>query len=108
MDAALHKEWSDDEIAQRPLSKIWPKADVDAIEDTYIAALAHAARAEIPAKPRVAYKVDRWAQQVKLLRGLTLKVSDGKISKDALNEALSKNRTQQRKLTPEAIEYYRN
>lgn len=60
-----------------PLSEIWPAQDVDAIEDTFSAAFAFAARAEIPPKPRTPYKVRAWAGKVKSLRMLVSRVVDG-------------------------------
>jgi hypothetical protein len=68
--AEANKEFSDDELASLPLSKVWPKESVDAIEDKTMAAIATAIRAEIPAKPRTSYKVKRWVEQVKGVRGL--------------------------------------
>ncbi|MEI7532873.1 MAG: sigma-70 family RNA polymerase sigma factor [Verrucomicrobiae bacterium] len=68
--ASLAKEYSDDDIAGRTLSEIWPKSEVDAIEDTQLAAVAHAVRSEVPAKPRKGYKLSRWVETVKLVRGL--------------------------------------
>jgi hypothetical protein len=68
--AAMKKEYSDDDIASLPLSKIWPADLSDKIEDPYVAAIAFAARQELPSRPRVAYKVARWVEQVKTLRSL--------------------------------------
>lgn len=68
--ASMAREISDDDIARLPLSEIWPKSEVDAIADIPLAALATAVRAEIPAKPRQSYKVQRWAEKVKQVRGL--------------------------------------
>lgn len=70
ISASMNREISDDDIARLPLSEIWPKSEVDAIEDIPLAALATAVRAEIPAKPRQGYKVQRWAEKVKQVRGL--------------------------------------
>jgi hypothetical protein len=61
---------SDDDIANLPLSKIWPKDEIEKIEDDFTAALFTAARAEIPSKPRTSYKVRAWVDKVKLYRGL--------------------------------------
>jgi RNA polymerase sigma factor (sigma-70 family) len=70
ISASMNREISDDDIARLPLSEIWPKAEVDAIEDIPLAALATAARGEIPSKPRQGYKVQRWAEKVKQVRAL--------------------------------------
>jgi hypothetical protein len=68
MAPSISKEFTDDEIAAAPLSKIWPKTEVETIEDILTAAIAHAIRAEIPAKPRQGYKLRRWVERVKLVR----------------------------------------
>lgn len=85
---AIEKEFSDEEIATLPLSKIWPKGEVDDIEDTYAAAVAHAARQEIPAKPRQSYKVRVWVQKVRGVRNLAQWVLGGAYTKEAFNEKL--------------------
>jgi len=58
-------EMSDTDIASQPLSKIWPKSEVDSIEDVQAAAVATVLRDQIPAKPRKGWKVSRWVEQVK-------------------------------------------
>lgn len=68
--AAIKQEYSDSDIASLPLSKIWPADLAEKIEDKFVAAFAFAARQEIPAKPRVKYKVDSWVKKVKILRDL--------------------------------------
>jgi len=68
--ASLDKDLSDGDFARKPLSEIWPKSDVDAIEDVQLAAVAHAIRSEIPSKPRNGYKLTRWVSQVKTVREL--------------------------------------
>lgn len=70
MPPSLQEEITDEQIASQPLSKIWPANAHEAIEDDLLAAVAFAARAEIPAKPRVSYRVKAWVQQVKLLRAM--------------------------------------
>ena len=65
--ASAISEMDDAEIASKTLSQLWPKASIDKIESAFPAAFAHAARAEIPNKPRVKYKLDRWVKQVKML-----------------------------------------
>jgi hypothetical protein len=70
LQAESAKAFTDDELANLPLSKIWPKETVDAIEDPFIAAFATAARDEVPAKPRTGHKVKRWVEKVKALRDM--------------------------------------
>lgn len=85
---AMAKEWTDDDIAGQPLSKIWPKSEVDAIDDTFIAAVAFAARSEIPTKPKKGYKVQSWVEKVKGLRAMTRMILDGAIEKETFAEKL--------------------
>lgn len=67
---SLKEDLGDEQIASQPLSKIWPADAHEGIEDPTAAALAFAARAEIPAKPRKAGKLRRWVEKVKSLRGI--------------------------------------
>lgn len=72
----------DDDIASQPLSKVWPAPDYQALIESGtspdVVAFIRAARDEIPAKPRVGYKVKGWASKVKTLRGLALDMISGK------------------------------
>ncbi len=89
--AALAREFSDEELATQPLSTIWPKMDVDAIENPFVAAFSYAARAEIPSKPRKGYKLAWWVSQVKALRNLTshiLNLTEEKVRELALGSHL--------------------
>lgn len=61
----------DEAIAGSTLSELWPKGEVDKIDDPFHAAAYWALRSEIPAKPRVAYKLKRWVTKIKEAR-LTL------------------------------------
>jgi len=74
----------DADIAAQPLSKIWPAPEyqklIDAGTNAKAVAAVRALRDEVPAKPRTAWKVKRWAEQVKTLRGLANDVMDGKIT----------------------------
>lgn len=63
-------DMSDEAIAGSTLSKLWPKSEIDRIENETAAALYHAIREEIPAKPRSRYKVQRWVDKVKAVRTL--------------------------------------
>jgi hypothetical protein len=84
MAAKLTEDLADDDIARRPLSEIWPLAENDAIEDTFAAAVAHAARAEIPSKPRQPYKLRLWVEKVKTLRGLAGRIVSGEVTRDRM------------------------
>jgi hypothetical protein len=87
---SFKKEFTDDDIASLPLSKIWPKSEVDAIEDPFVAAFAYSARDAIPTKPRMKHKVARWVQTVKTFRGLMTDlfndIEQGKYSREKVLE----------------------
>jgi hypothetical protein len=87
---SLEHDFSDDEIAREPFSKIWPADTVKGIEDKYAAAVAHTARAEVPAKPRVEYKLRRWVEAVKSVREIARHAMEGK--RDSFETALSGRR----------------
>jgi len=70
MDSFYQREITDDEISNQPLSKIWPKKDIEVIEDKQTAALATVLRGTIPSKPRKGYKLNNWVAQVKNARGI--------------------------------------
>lgn len=61
----------DEAIASSTLSELWPKGEIDKLDDPFHAAAYWALRSEIPAKPRVAYKLQRWVTKIKEAR-LTL------------------------------------
>lgn len=73
----------DEAIASSTLSKMWPRSEIDKIEDPVSAAIYQAARDEIPNKPRVAYKLKRWVGMVKQARELLTSIdqlgSSGKL-----------------------------
>jgi hypothetical protein len=87
--AKLDEDLKDEDIAKRPLSELWPLAENEAIEDTFAAAVAHAARAEIPAKPRQSYKLRRWVEAVKMLRGLAGHVVGARLTPEKLADAVA-------------------
>ncbi len=60
----------DEQIASSTLSKLWPKSEIDKIEDPVSAAIYHTARNMVPNKPRIGYKLKRWVDQVKQARDL--------------------------------------
>ena len=55
---------TENDIATKPLSAIWPSDAHEKIEDKTNAALVFLLRSELPAKPRTKYKVDRWVKKV--------------------------------------------
>jgi hypothetical protein len=93
---SVDKQITDDDLANMTFSEIWPKSEVDAIEDTDMAALATALRNEIPAKPRKAYRVKRWVESVKLVRTLMKYANEA-----GFDTALQKMRSGEYKLLPE-------
>lgn len=80
--AKLTEALSDDDIASQPLSKIWPAAENEGIEDTFAAAVAFTARAKIPNKPRAGGKLTHWVMRVKQLRDLAGAVVSGQYSRE--------------------------
>jgi hypothetical protein len=66
----INAELTDSDIAGKTLSQIWPKSEIDSIEDIPFAALATAMRDEIPTKPQRGYKLNAWVAKVKLIKGL--------------------------------------
>ena len=68
--ASADREIADDNLASMSFSDIWPKSEVDGIEEPNMAALAHALRSVVPTKPQKSYKVARWVESVKLVRSL--------------------------------------
>ena len=78
---SVEQEITDDDLSKMALSQIWPKAEVDAIEDPDMAALATALRGEIPDKP--AFKVAQWVERVKLVRLLMRRERDRLLRVDA-------------------------
>jgi superfamily II DNA or RNA helicase len=82
---SITKEIPDEDIAKLSLSEIWPKSDVNAIEDLSKAAIATAVRNEIPSKPRVPYKLRRWVENVKIVRTLMTAV-ENRGADDVLNK----------------------
>ncbi|WP_171966454.1 PLxRFG domain-containing protein [Mariprofundus micogutta] len=83
---------SDDEVANVPLSKSWPKADLDKIEDTYQAAFIKSIREEIPAKPRQSHKLKRWSEKVTMMRKFADDIQSGEVDIDAMKKMVSDNR----------------
>lgn len=88
----LARAVSDDDIAGQPFSKIWPATEVDAIEDVFVAAFAHTARAAVPPKPRKPHKLKRWVEGVKMLRGLAAGVVSGEMDRVLVEDRLRVNR----------------
>lgn len=87
--SSLSKNLTDEEMASQPLSALWPVNEPLSIEDNFAAAFSYAARQNIPAKPRLKYKVKRWVDAVKSMREIAKAVQDGEITKDNIG-ALSK------------------
>jgi len=87
---SLSKELSDDAIATEPFSKIWPADEIDKMQDTFAAAVATAARAEVPAKPRVEYKLKSWVLKVKKAREIAQLIASGKLTREEFLNELNK------------------
>jgi hypothetical protein len=64
------------DYTSQPLSKLWPKKEVDQIEDIQIAAIAHTLRDALPSKPQKGYKLARWIDAVKNARQILANVAE--------------------------------
>lgn len=53
-----------EEAKSLPLSKLWAEKDIKAIKDVEIASIAHTLRDALPTRPRTAYKLNRWLNEV--------------------------------------------
>ncbi|MGL4261961.1 MAG: LPD5 domain-containing protein, partial [Afipia sp.] len=85
----------DDEITSQPLSKIWPSPDyqslIDGGMDPEAAALVRSLRDEIPVKPRKAWKLKAWVEQVKALRDMALQIVDGRLHANKVRAEIEGN-----------------
>jgi len=81
---------ADDDIPSHTLSEIWPKPKLEDLDNSFESAFVFAARLEIPGKPRTRYKVKRWAEQVRVLRGLSEKLLSGEENKQTIATAIAK------------------
>ncbi|MFC0047809.1 LPD38 domain-containing protein [Rheinheimera tilapiae] len=77
-----------------PLSKSFPEPDyvkmaADGVSMETLAIIA-AMRSEIPAKPRVSYKVRRWAEKVDVLRNFARDLIGGELTPEQVIAAMSK------------------
>ena len=66
----------DGDIKKMSLSEIWPKSEIANIQDADTAALATVLRDAIPTKPQTDYKLNSWAEKVKLIRSIMDKVDN--------------------------------
>lgn len=86
---------SDASTAELPLSKSFPEPDyvkmaADGVPMETLALIA-AMRAEIPTKPRDAYKVRRWAEKVDVLRGFASDLISGDVPLNNVLAAMRKS-----------------
>ncbi|MEJ6520340.1 LPD5 domain-containing protein [Shewanella bicestrii] len=76
-----------------PLSKSWPEPDYQQLADNgtdrEALALIAAMRAQIPAKPRMDFKVERWAKDVNELKTMALSLIDGSLTVEQVKKAMS-------------------
>lgn len=88
---------SDDQIASQSLSKIWPEPNYSAMiesgESPITVALIRALREEITSKPRVKYKLTRWAESVREARSTANALLDGTLAADQFLSELRKSGT---------------
>ncbi|UKA12667.1 PLxRFG domain-containing protein [Photobacterium damselae] len=73
-----------EELQSLPFSKSWPQPNYQAMlnqgSPLENLSLFRAIRESIPSKPRASYKVSRWAQNVRTLREVALRLLDGSIT----------------------------
>lgn len=69
-------DMDDEAIASSSLSELWPKDEINRIEDVFQAASYQTVREYIPAKPRVAYKLTGWVNKVKAAREIIDNLSE--------------------------------
>lgn len=98
--AALAEELNTDKTAEdyhtQPFSKLFPKPDYEkmAAEGTDNKTLAMLAllRSMIPAKPRVAHRLNRWAKQVEEVRDTAGQLLDGSLPTDKFIDRIRQER----------------
>ncbi|MBW3099196.1 LPD38 domain-containing protein [Pseudohoeflea coraliihabitans] len=82
----------DVDLTTQPLSKVFPQPNFEKLAEAGVdrdtLALVAVMRDMVPPKPRKAYKVKRWAEQVDVLRDFSAKLINGEISPDTLHEKL--------------------
>lgn len=69
-------DMDDEAIASSSLSELWPKDEINRIEDNFQAASYQTVREYIPAKPRVTYKLAGWVNKVKAAREIIDNLSE--------------------------------
>lgn len=93
---------ADDEIAGRKLTEIWPAPDyqklIDGGMDSKAVAVIRSLRDEIPSKPRNAYKLKRWAEQVKSMRDMASDILGNKETASAIVAQLERGTDKMRGL----------
>ena len=81
------------DLLSQPLSKSWPAPDYQALldggADPWTVAFMHAARDEVPPKPRMEWKAKRWAEQVKVLRDTAFALTQGELSAERARKTLT-------------------
>lgn len=87
------REVADSNIGTEPLSKSWPEPNyaklLEGGADPWTVAFVHAARDEVPSKPRQSWKLKRWVAQVATLRQMAGDLLSGDGSAAKLRERLA-------------------
>lgn len=87
-------DFSDDDISNMPLSKIWPEPDWEKLAsegfDAWLLGFIHASRDSIPRKPTGRYSCGalRYVEGVKGLRHLCVKILTGEFTKEKVQKKL--------------------
>jgi len=80
------------DIKSEPLSKSWPETNyqelIDEGLDPWLVGFIHAARDEVPTKPKAAWKLKGWVDKVNVLRDLSFSIIDGTHTKQSLVKIL--------------------
>lgn len=81
------------DLKAEPLSKSWPEPNYAKLledgADPAAVAFVHAARDEVPTKPKMPGKLQRWAAQAQQLRQFSFDLLNGKITVDAVRSKLA-------------------
>lgn len=92
--AFYKKEITNDDYIDLPLSKLWPKSEINEIDNPKLKAMAYVARSIIPtAKPKTTYKLNKWIDQVKFLRNFIKDFFDNESKIDTFDKQVGLNDT---------------
>lgn len=88
-----HIDLSDKETRKLPLSKLWDKKEIEAIEDKQIASIAYVLRENLPNKPRNEYKLNSWFKQLAEAQAIVNFLSEKHISAESVTDKLLESKS---------------